>query len=170
LMVLLTHETPGVVPVNLLLLPVLALATFLGRSPRMRLIDAGEVIRWSVLSLLVIDLAAAASLATGLLQAAFLALTLLTLGAAPLVLNRRGRPRIRAAGLVCAVFTALVAIQGVGVRLVGPSANLLELLDSLASAFFWMIVFPVSAALTSASARREAGGRPAPARSGESGA
>lgn len=157
---LLTHERAGVVPVNLILLPALGLVIFLGRSSRFKLIDAGEVIRWSLLSLIVIDVTAAASMATGLLQAGVFAVTLLTLGLAPLVLSDRGRPRIRAAGLVCAVFTALVAMVGVGAHLPDPSPGLLDLVDSLSSELFWVIAFPVSAALSAASARRNSHGSP----------
>ncbi len=150
---LLTHERAGAVPVNLLLVPALGLAVLVGRWSRRPLIEPGEVIRWSVVSLVGIDLAAAATLATGIVQAAVLAVTLLTLGLAPLVLNRRGGPRVRAAGLVCAVFTAFVAMLGVGVRLPTGSPGLLEQLDQLNSALFWVIAFPVSAALSAASAR-----------------
>lgn len=67
-----THERAGVVPVNLLVLPALALALLLGRRVRRRLVEPGEVIRWSVLSLIAIDDPAAATLATGPMKAGLL--------------------------------------------------------------------------------------------------
>jgi hypothetical protein len=64
---------------------------------------------------------------------------------------------------VCAIFTALVATLAVGARLPESPTSLLETLDSLTSAFFWVIAFPVSAALSAASARLDPAGSPSPA-------
>jgi len=157
-----TGQRAGVVPVNLLVLPVLAAALLVGRLCRKRLFTVGTVIRWSVLSLIGVDLLAAASMATGLVQEFVLGLTFLTLGLAPLILSGSGGPRIRAAGLVCSIFTALVAALSVGVRLEESPTHLLEMLDQLAQAFFWVIAFPVSAALSTAAGRLDLERSPSP--------
>ncbi|TBT88723.1 hypothetical protein ET989_01965 [Propioniciclava sinopodophylli] len=154
-----THERAGVAPVNLLVLPALALALLLGRRFRRRLVETGEVIRWSVLSLIAIDVTAAATLATGPVKAGLLGLSLVALGITPLLFSPRGVSRVRTAGLVCALFTAFAGTLSVSVHLT-DSTNLIELLDDLSTEFFWIIAFPVSAALSAAAAPHHPGKGP----------
>ena len=147
-----TGDSAQSIGVNLVVLPALALVLVVGRRVRRRLIDSGEIIRWCILSLVGLDLVAATSLATGALQAGLLGLTLCTVGLAPLILNKP-EPRIRAAGLICAIFTALLGMLAASAALPTPSPGLVDLLDSLVLAFFWVIAFPASAVLAATSAR-----------------
>lgn len=147
-----TQQRAGAGPVNLIILPALVLDLIVRHRTR-RLIEPGEVLRWCLISVVAIDLTATYTLAPEGVQAALLGLSLLTLGVGALALRRPGPGRVHRAGLVCATFAGLVAALAVTAFLPDPSVTLLHSLDSLASTFVAVLAFPLSAALSAASAR-----------------
>lgn len=148
-----TKQSAPVAAVNVLVLPPLALGLLWGRSRR-HLVDPGEVIRWCLITLVAIDLPAATAAAPPVVQSTFQAVGFLSLGIAPLALNRRGAPRMRAAGLVTSVFVGIAAMVALVPLVELPEGGLVAILERLTTLFVAMIAFPVSAALSAASAQK----------------
>lgn len=119
------------------------------RRHRQRLVDDGEILRFGLAGLVLVDIPTTAALLPGNAQSAALTLALAAPGAGLIVAAARGSLRIRAIGLLGAVYAPLLA--ALLARPFLAQADLVGLLNQVADLLIGFVGLPLAVLISAAS-------------------